>query len=88
MGKSSLARLVAGALGRPCAWVDCGALGSAAAVHGSRGKRPGRIVEELRRVGVRNPVLVLDEVDRLDESGGASAAAARSGRPAAVRRVL
>ena len=74
VGKSSLARLVAGALGRPCAWVDCGALGSAAAVHGSRGERPGRIVEELRRVGVRNPVFVLDEVDRLDESGGASAA--------------
>ena len=74
VGKSSLARLVADALGRPCAWVDCGALGSAAAVHGSRGDRPGRIVEELRRVGVRNPVFVLDEVDRLDESGGASAA--------------
>ena len=74
VGKSSLARLVAGALGRPCAWVDCGALGSAAAVHGSRGERPGRIVEELRRVGVRNPVFVLDEVDRLDEAGGASAA--------------
>lgn len=54
--------------------MDCGALGSAAAVHGSRGERPGRVVEELRRVGVRNPVFVLDEVDRLDESGGASAA--------------
>ena len=74
VGKSSLSRLVAAALGRPCAWMDCGALGSAATVHGSRGERPGRIVEELRRVGVRNPVFVLDEVDRLDESGGAAAA--------------
>ncbi len=74
VGKSSLSRLVAAALGRPCAWMDCGGLGSAAAVYGSRGERPGRIVEELRRVGVRNPVFVLDEVDRLDESGGASAA--------------
>ena len=74
VGKSSLARLVAAALGRPCAWVDCDALGSATAVHGSRAERPGRIVEALRRAGVRNPVFVLDEVDRLDESGGASAA--------------
>ena len=74
MGKSSLARLVAAALGRPCAWVDCGALGSASAVRGSRAERPGRIVEELRRVGVRNPLFVLDEIDRLDEAGGAAAA--------------
>ena len=74
VGKSSLARLVAAALGRPCAWVDCGALGSAAAVHGSRGERPGRIVEALRRAGVRNPVFVLDEVDLLEATGGVSAA--------------
>ena len=74
VGKTSLARLVASSLGRPCAWVDCGGLRSASALHGARGERPGRIVEELRRVGVRNPVFVLDEVDRLDEAGGASAA--------------
>ena len=74
VGKTSLARLVASSLGRPCAWVDCGGLRSASALHGARGERPGRIVEELRRVGVRNPVFVLDEVDRLDEAGGAAAA--------------
>ena len=74
MGKSSLARLVASALGRPCAWVNCGGLGSASALHGTRGERPGRVVEELRRVGVRNPVFVLDEIDRLDETGAAAAA--------------
>ena len=74
VGKSSLARLVASALGRPCAWVNCGGLGSASALHGTRGERPGRVVEELRRVGVRNPVFVLDEVDRLDETGAAASA--------------
>ena len=40
----------------------------------SNGERAGRIVEELRRVGVRNPVFVLDEVDGLDEAGDAAAA--------------
>ena len=74
VGKTSLARLVASALGRPSAWVDCSVLRSASALHGARSERPGRIVEELRRVGVRNPVFVLDEVDRLDEAGGSASA--------------
>ena len=55
--------------GRECAWVDCGALSGAAALHGVRSGSPGRIVAELRRGGVRNPVFVLDEIDRLDEAG-------------------
>jgi len=74
VGKSALARLVAAALRRPCAWAPAAALANAAAVHGARSGPPGRIVEELRRTGVRNPVFVLDEVDRLDEAGGAAAA--------------
>ena len=73
VGKSALARLVAAALRRPCPWLSCGGLDSAA-VHGVRSVAPGRIVEELRRAGVHNPVFVLDEVDRLDEAGGAAAA--------------
>ena len=74
VGESTLARQLAAALGRACAWLPCGGLGSAAALHGARSGPLGRIVEELRRVGVRNPVFVLDEVDRLDEAGGAAAA--------------
>ena len=74
VGKTTLARLVAAALGRACAWVACGTLGGAAALHGVRSGSPGRIVEELRRVGVRNPVFVLDEIDCLDEAGGAASA--------------
>ena len=72
VGKTSLARLLAAALGRECAWVACGGL-SAAALCGSRAGRPGRIVEELRRVGVRNPLFVLDEVDRVDDAGASAA---------------
>ena len=74
VGKTSLSRLVAAALGRACAWVACGTLAGASALHGARSGQPGRIVEELRRVGVRNPVFVLDEIDCLDEAGGAAAA--------------
>ena len=73
VGKTALARQVAAALGRPCAVVACGGLTGAAALCGARSGPPGRIVEELRRGGVRNPVFLLDEVDRLDEGSGAAA---------------
>ena len=69
----ALARQVAAALGRPCAVVACGGPTGAAGLCGARSGPPGRIVEELRRVGVRNPVFLLDEVDRLDEGSGAAA---------------
>ena len=74
VGKTSLARLLAAALGRARAWVPCGELNGPAAVYGTPSGPPGRIVEELRRVGVRNPMFVLDEVDRLDEGSGTAAA--------------
>ena len=74
--RGPLAWLVAEALGRVHAWLACGELGRAADVHGTRSGPPGRIVGELRRVGVRNPVVILDGIDRLDD-GGAVAAALR-----------
>lgn len=43
---------------------------------------PGRIVDELRRVGVRNPMFFLDEVDRLDEGSGTAAALREAIAPA------
>ncbi len=74
VGKTSLAGLLAAALGRARAWVACGELNGAAAVHGIPSGPPGRLIEELRRVGVRNPMFVLDEVDCLDEGSGTAAA--------------
>ncbi len=53
--------------------MDCSGLRSTAACTGLARSGLG-IVEELRRVGVRNPVFVLDEIDRLGEAGGAAAA--------------
>ena len=82
VGKTSLARLLAAALGRARAWVPSGELNDAAGVHGTPSGPPGRIVEELRRVGVRNPVFVLDEVDRLDDGSGTAAALLEAIAPA------
>ncbi len=88
MGKTSLAWLVAAALGRKHAWVACGELGRAADVHGARSGPPGRIVGELRRVGARNPVFLLDDIDHLDEAGDVAAALreALAPRPGAAFR--
>ena len=74
VGKTSLARALAAALGRPCAWIECGELADAAALVGGPDRGPGRVVRELRRVGARNPVIVVDELDRLGDRGGLPAA--------------
>ena len=74
VGKTSLARALAAGLGRPCAWIDCAGLADAAALLGERGRGPGFVVQELRRVGARNPVIVFDELDRLGDANGLPAA--------------
>ena len=76
VGKTSLARGVARALGRACAEVACGGLRDAADVRGRPRTRPsagpGAILRELRRAGYRDAVFVLDGVD----GAGPDAAAA------------
>ena len=62
--------------------MPCGELGGAQRLHGTRSGSPGRIVEELRRVGVRNPVFILDEIDRLDERSGIAGALLEAIAPA------